>query len=32
MQILPGTWDWIQSNLATSPLDPARPPRTSTPA
>jgi soluble lytic murein transglycosylase-like protein len=25
MQILPGTWDWIQSNLATSPLDPSSP-------
>jgi len=25
MQILPGTWDWIQSNLASSPLDPSSP-------
>jgi soluble lytic murein transglycosylase-like protein len=23
MQVLPGTWDWIQQNLASSPLDPA---------
>jgi N-acetylmuramoyl-L-alanine amidase len=24
-QILPGTWQWIQSNMAESPLDPASP-------
>jgi N-acetylmuramoyl-L-alanine amidase len=23
MQVLPGTWDWIQQNLASEPLDPA---------
>ncbi len=23
MQVLPGTWDWIQQNLASRPLDPA---------
>jgi soluble lytic murein transglycosylase-like protein len=23
MQVMPGTWDWIQHNLAQSPLDPA---------
>jgi len=23
MQILPGTWDWVNSNLAPAPLDPA---------
>ena len=22
MQVMPGTWDWVQSNLATRPLDP----------
>jgi soluble lytic murein transglycosylase-like protein len=25
MQVLPGTWDWVQQNLATSPLDPSSP-------
>jgi soluble lytic murein transglycosylase-like protein len=25
MQILPGTWDWIQQNLASAPLDPNSP-------
>jgi soluble lytic murein transglycosylase-like protein len=25
MQVMPGTWDWVQENLATSPLDPASP-------
>jgi soluble lytic murein transglycosylase-like protein len=25
MQILPGTWDWIQENLASAPLDPSSP-------
>jgi soluble lytic murein transglycosylase-like protein len=25
MQILPGTWDWIESNLAAGPLDPSSP-------
>jgi soluble lytic murein transglycosylase-like protein len=25
MQVLPGTWDWVQKNLATSPLDPSSP-------
>jgi soluble lytic murein transglycosylase-like protein len=25
MQVMPGTWDWVQRNLATSPLDPASP-------
>jgi N-acetylmuramoyl-L-alanine amidase len=25
MQILPGTWDWIDSNLASTPLDPSSP-------
>ncbi len=25
MQILPGTWLWVQQNLATSPLDPSSP-------
>jgi soluble lytic murein transglycosylase-like protein len=25
MQIMPGTWDWVQSNLAHSPLDPGSP-------
>jgi soluble lytic murein transglycosylase-like protein len=25
MQILPGTWEWVQSNLAQSPLDPSSP-------
>src|SRR3954469_15652813 len=25
MQVLPGTWDWVAQNLATSPLDPASP-------
>jgi LysM repeat protein len=25
MQIMPGTWSWVQSNLAASPLDPASP-------
>jgi soluble lytic murein transglycosylase-like protein len=25
MQILPGTWDWIQQRLATRPLDPSSP-------
>ena len=25
MQILPGTWDWIQSNLASAQLDPSSP-------
>ncbi len=25
MQVLPGTWDWVQSNLATTHLDPASP-------
>src|SRR5436190_1924433 len=25
MQVLPGTWDWVEQNLATSPLDPASP-------
>jgi LysM repeat protein len=25
MQILPGTWQWVQSNLARTPLDPASP-------
>jgi soluble lytic murein transglycosylase-like protein len=23
MQVLPGTWQWVEDNLATSPLDPA---------
>ncbi|MEJ7824500.1 MAG: LysM peptidoglycan-binding domain-containing protein [Solirubrobacteraceae bacterium] len=23
MQVMPGTWDWVQSNLSRSPLDPA---------
>ena len=23
MQVMPGTWAWVQSNLATAPLDPA---------
>jgi soluble lytic murein transglycosylase-like protein len=25
MQVMPGTWDWVQRNLASSPLDPASP-------
>ena len=25
MQIMPGTWDWVQSNLARSPLNPGSP-------
>jgi soluble lytic murein transglycosylase-like protein len=25
MQIMPGTWSWVQANLAASPLDPASP-------
>jgi len=25
MQVMPGTWDWVASNLATSRLDPASP-------
>src|SRR5215212_8386786 len=25
MQIMPGTWDWVQQNLADSPLDPSSP-------
>lgn len=25
MQVLPGTWDWIEGNLASRPLDPASP-------
>ena len=25
MQILPGTWQWIQDNLASGPLDPSSP-------
>jgi soluble lytic murein transglycosylase-like protein len=25
MQVMPGTWDWVQHNLATTPLDPASP-------
>jgi soluble lytic murein transglycosylase-like protein len=25
MQILPGTWDWIEANLAAAPLDPSSP-------
>jgi soluble lytic murein transglycosylase-like protein len=25
MQVMPGTWDWIQQNLAHGPLDPASP-------
>ena len=25
MQVMPGTWDWIQSNLASGPLDPNSP-------
>ena len=25
MQIMPGTWDWVQSKLTSSPLDPASP-------
>ena len=23
MQVMPGTWDWVQENLASAPLDPA---------
>jgi N-acetylmuramoyl-L-alanine amidase len=23
MQVMPGTWDWVQANLATRPLDPS---------
>lgn len=25
MQVLPGTWQWVEDNLATSPLDPSSP-------
>jgi soluble lytic murein transglycosylase-like protein len=25
MQILPGTWDWVQANLSRTPLDPNSP-------
>jgi len=25
MQVLPGTWDWVQKNLALRQLDPANP-------
>ena len=25
MQVMPGTWDWVQQNLADSPLDPSSP-------
>jgi N-acetylmuramoyl-L-alanine amidase len=25
MQVVPGTWDWVQRNLATAPMDPASP-------
>jgi len=25
MQVMPGTWEWIQANLAAGPLDPASP-------
>jgi soluble lytic murein transglycosylase-like protein len=25
MQVMPGTWDWVEQNLATRPLDPASP-------
>lgn len=25
MQVMPGTWDWVQQNLAASPLDPSSP-------
>ena len=23
MQVMPGTWDWVQQNLAAGPLDPS---------
>ena len=32
MQIMPGTWAWVQRTSAPRPLDPTRPPTTSTPA
>ena len=25
MQVMPGTWDWVEQNLATRPLDPSSP-------
>jgi soluble lytic murein transglycosylase-like protein len=25
MQVMPGTWDWVQANLARRPLDPSSP-------